>query len=127
MSQYDRQVAQAVKLIAKYGQLVTWRKQTVEQADVNAPWKTTAKAGQPVDYSVKIVFPRDGKGLANALYHLIKGTDVPTGAPRGLMASVAFTPELTDLVIRDGVKMMIKTIDPLAPGGIILLYHITFA
>lgn len=126
MSRYDRQIKSAARMIERYGQSVTWKQSPLTVADPSQPWKTTQSA--PVNTVVSMIFIRRGRGtgLAAALYRMIKGTDVPTGAPRALMAQVPFTPELTDTVDRDGVLMNIATIDPVAPSGIPIMYVIEF-
>jgi hypothetical protein len=125
MSQYDRQVKQAIRMIKKYGQVVTWNARA-ENVDSSQPWKSTEVG--PTPYPVSIVFLRNsGSNGMNAIFHLMKGTDIPEGAPQGIMASVPFTPNITDTIDRNGVAMKVVSIDPVAPGGIPILYRITFA
>jgi hypothetical protein len=126
MSQYARTIKSAQRLIAKYGQDVIWRKPNVSVPDPTKPWKSLDNA--PTDIPVKIVFVRPEGGLSNALYHLIKGTDAVTGAPKGLMAPInGFNPEITDRVIRNGSTLVIGSINVVAPASDAVLYIIEFA
>lgn len=126
MSKFSSKVKLAQRLIKSNGQDVQWVKQN-EVADANQPWKAVI-GPEPKSFPCKILFLRAGSGSYNALFHLIKGTDAVTGAPKALMASQdAFTPEITDTIIRDGSVMVVKSIDPLAPNGELILYTIEFA
>jgi hypothetical protein len=126
MSQrYNRQIEMAQRLVKKYGQACTLKKQA-ETVNETQPWKTAA--GEPVEHDCIILFLRPSGGMSRALYHLIQRTDVTSGAPRGLMAvQNGFVPDLTDSVIRNGSTMVIKTIDEVNPGGDVILYDIEFA
>jgi hypothetical protein len=120
---YARQIASAQRLIKKKGLLVTWRKLVRTQNNVQ-PWKGTT-ANQ--DFQVYIVFLRKGGNLASALQSLFKGTEITQGAPNGIMGSIpGLIPELTDVVIRNGVTLAISAIDPLAPDGTPILYFVEF-
>jgi hypothetical protein len=125
MSKYARQIAQAAKLIAAKGEEVTWRK-NASQVSETQPWKNTGTE-QFIDKQVSIVFLRPQGGLTHKLGQLMKNTDVAEGGPRGLMAHVDFTPDISDVVIRNGVTLAIKSIDPLAPSTDTILYDIEFA
>lgn len=124
MSATDRAIATVLRLIKKNGQAVTWRK-TVRTPDAQRPWNATNAA--PVDAAVFIAFVRKSGSLAEAIQHLLKGTEVNVGSQRGLMGAVSFVPDLTDQVIRNGVTLTIKAIEPVAPAGIAILYYIEFA
>jgi hypothetical protein len=129
MSAFNRQIATAVRLIAKYGATCTWTKRGDDTTpDASKPWKTAA--AEPTPYTVKIAMCRKGgSGWAYALIRLIQGTDVPAGKPKALLAAgnLAFTPDSTDVVTLNGAKMKVETIDPIAPDGLPIIYIITFA
>src|SRR5690242_5372622 len=96
MGVYDRQIAQALRIIRAKGQIVTWNPSGIT-LDSTQPWKATEVAA--TSKQVSIVFVTPGGSLA-ALFRLITGTDVPTGAPAGLMGAVNFTPAINDSVAR---------------------------
>lgn len=124
---FDRQIASALKLIKKNGQLVKWR--TIPDAviaDPDKPWDTTpATPAVPVEHDVYIVFLlNNNKGL-ESLAHAIN-SEVAKGAFRGLMGNVNFEPTLKDVVIRNGVTYRISELQCLAPNGQKILYKIGF-
>jgi hypothetical protein len=120
---YARQIAKAKQLIHKYGQSVNWQKSGATPSGPQ-PWKKTPAA--PVDNAVEILFLRAQGGSINALFHLLKGTDIPEGGKRGLMGAVGFTPDIGDTVIQGSVPLTIKSIDTLAPNGPVILYFLEF-
>lgn len=142
MGVYDRQIATALRLIKAKGQLVTWQKHNAQQGS-SQPWKTSKPPvgygvggygaggfgvgdGSPAGYPVSIVFLAPKSGL-QALFALMQGTSVPTGAPMGLMGAVtAFTPEITDVVLRGPKSLVIKDFNIVAPNGEIILYKLEF-
>jgi hypothetical protein len=124
VADYSADIATAQEMIAEYGADAVWQKTTVS-SNVNQPWKATGQ--QTTEHNVKLLFCSKGSGTLNALIHLIKGTDVPAGAPIALLASVAFEPEITDVVVVGDKKYKIASIDPVAPGGVPILYRIRFA
>lgn len=126
MSIYDRQIAQAKRLIAKKGQLVTWVPQDVTIPDNTKPWKT-APVGSPPTFPVSMVFLSSGKTVIEAQSHLFTGTSVPDGAPKALMGVVPFTPKINDTVLRGSETLTVKSIDTLAPNGDPILYTIYFS
>lgn len=126
MGTYDRQVATAQRLIAKYGQQVLWQQEAAQVSDPDKPWQTSLD-GDLAQYPVTIVFlsPKGGNFKADLAF--LKGTDVIVGGVRGLMGAVSgFTPQAIDKVIRDGAKLAIKSIDMLHPNGQVILYTIEF-
>ena len=123
MSVYDRQIASAIRLIKAKGQTVTWKKTNLVQ-DSTQPWKTSDPSAAM--HSVAIVFLKPQSDFRNKMNHLLKGTDVPNGGVRGLMGAVDFTPDLTDVVIRNEVEMRIMNFDVIAPNGDAILYDIEF-
>lgn len=131
MAMYDRQIATAARLIKKYAQLpngapnATWIKHNAT-ADVSKPWRSS-DPGSPTSYPVYIVFTIPPGGQLAALVHLMQGTEVPMGAPAGIMAAVPFTPEENDVVDRAGDKLVIKTINEVAPNGRVILYKLVFS
>lgn len=125
MGEYDSQIAIALKLIKKKGQLVTWVKQNVSR-DGTKPWKTT-EVGGGATFPVSIVFIASGSAPQDAFVHLIKGTSVPTGAPKGLMGAVPFVPEINDHILRGSDKFNVESIEIVQPNGDPILYKIQFA
>jgi hypothetical protein len=125
MGQFDRAIATAKRLIAKNGQTVTWRKtQDGVPADGAKPWKPGTTV--VVDYSVPIVFLPESR-VGFEFLAMLANTEVPKGKLTGLMAAPAdFVPTLKDIVIRGGETYSIRTLDPLAPNGDVILYTIGF-
>lgn len=124
MGQYDRSIAQATRMIKKYGQLVTWIQQGIQVSPAE-PWKDMGI--DPETFPVFIVFLTPKGRLSNELFHLMQGTTVPEGAPTGLMAKVPFTPALNDKVLRGTETLNVKSMDIVAPNGEPILYKLEFA
>lgn len=124
MGQFDRQIATAKRLIAKYGQTCIWRK-VANGAPVDSlkPWKPTAS--ETSDNNASIVFLPASRENRELLRYL-KGTEIPVGSIQGLMPAVSFEPTLKDVVIRDGKQLRLKSIDPVSPNGEIILYTLEF-
>lgn len=125
MGVYDRQIASAKRLIAAKGQNVIWRRLSISTPlpDVNKPWKPGDDT--TVDVSVSIVFVPVNR-VGNELIHLLKGTEIATGSLKGLMGAVSFEPSIKDVVIRGDKTLRIKSIEPIAPNGDIIIYTIEF-
>lgn len=125
MARFDRQIATALRLIAKNGQVVTW--QSVENAasvDPDQPWKPSGTT--TTERTATICFlPINREGRETIAY--LKGSGVATGSVYGLMGNVNFTPTAKDVVLRDGVEMRIENVDLLSPNGQKILYTIEFA
>lgn len=125
MGVYDRQIARAIKQIKKKGQLVIWQQPGLVHNSTQ-PWRhDDATPPDPIPVSIVFLSPKT-TGL-NELFHLMQGTSVPDGAPRGLMGAVEFTPAIKDVVIRGSETLRIKSIDIVAPNGDPILYKLEFA
>lgn len=126
MGVFDRQIATAQRLIAKYGQAVIW--QTVNQgapADPLKPWESSASPDTPNNTKICFVPVRDNDWRKLLAY--LKGTEVPTGKLAGLMAgNVSFEPKLKDTVLRDGVTLNVTNIDLISPNDQKILYILEF-
>ncbi len=123
MARFDAQIETAKRLIAKNGQLVTWRSKNAEILNPNAPF--IPSNGIDVDRGVKIVFLPPNR-VNQQFLQFLSGTEIQGGSVYGLMGAVDFTPVLKDVVIRSGETLRIKSIDPLAPNGQIILYTVQF-
>jgi len=126
MGQFDRQIATALRLIAKYGQSIIWNS-IIDGASVDPlkPWKPTDAASTPHP-DIKICFVPTNDTQWRKLLAYLKGTEVPTGKLAGLMGQVPFEPTLKDVVDRDGVILRIASLDLLSPNGQKILYTIEF-
>jgi len=125
MGQFDRQIATARRLIAKNGELCSWRSLSAGVVvDPLIPWQKSN--GVDVGTDVRIVYlPRSR--VNTAFLQALGKTSVSVGMEYGLMAAVSFTPKREDYVIRaSGDKYKINAIDRLAPNGQIILYTIDF-
>lgn len=130
MAGYERQIASAKKLIARRGQVVSWRVRaegTTDGGEVAGATKWRPKAvtpAEPDDRSVSIVFLPITKEKYESLAAM--GVEVTTGEQMGYMGAVDFQPSKSDAVLRAGVLMPIETIDIIAPNGDAVLYEIVF-
>lgn len=127
MGVYDRQIQTASRLIAAKGEAVVWSKQTDQNGpDNDKPWVSGAVQGNP--FMVRMLFLRGGNSLSDVLFAYMRGTDVPVGRQKAIMAgNVPFTPALGDTVTRtDGTVLSTESIDPLAPNGQVILYFLVF-
>jgi hypothetical protein len=126
MAQFDRQIATAVRLIAKYGQAVTW--QIVNDgtpADAAKPWKPSEATDTSNTVTICFVPIRENDWRKLLMY--LKGTEVPIGRLAGLMAgNVAFEPKLKDVVVRDNVTLHVSSVDLISPNGQKILYVLEF-
>jgi len=123
MARFDRAIATALRLIAKNGQKATWRVIGDGTADPATPWLTAAVS--PVDEPATICFlPFTRMNYETFVFR--NGGEVPKGNLIGLMGNVSFTPNLKDVVIRDGVQLEIESIDLLSPNGQKVLYTVVF-
>lgn len=125
MAQFDRQIATAIRLIKKYGQVIAWR-QTLNEDDIVEPWKEEAPDEVTPDKTPSIVFLYSDNKAEETLGFMV-GSDIPNGTLIGYMGSVDFTPSISDIVIRDSEVLRIKNINVLSPNGQIILYIIEFA
>lgn len=120
MAVFNRQVASAKRMIAKYGQTCQWVKPAGSVDDPESPWNDGA--GEPTVYTgLKIVFfPNDKHSLARA-----NGGDVQVGASIGYMGAVNFKPSLEDKILKaDGSPVTIVNIDEIKPNGESILFII---
>lgn len=125
MARFDRQIATALRLIAKNGQSVTWNSiVNGAPADPNTPW-IPAEPDDIETHTVDICFlPIDRENMETMRY--IFGTEVPGGNSMGLMGAVDFSPFLKDTVLRGSETLRIKKIKKLEPNGQVILHWIIF-
>lgn len=125
MGEYDRQIETAKRLIAKKGQAVIWRQiDSGMTSDPNKPWL----GGEPVtqDFPAKIVFLPDDK-MNSETESTARGTDIPVGHQKALMAAVDFVPNVNDVIVVGNVLKPVLAIDPFAPNGDIIYYDMRIA
>lgn len=122
MARFDRQIATALRLIAKNGVAVKWKK-FIKTEVPGKPWESTQT---PVEYDAVICFLPLTKSLYESLA-FIPGTDVQTGGTMGLMGQVSFEVEDTDVVIDyEGKELAIETVQTIAPNGQKILHTMVF-
>lgn len=116
----DNFEAMVANQIARKGQLVTYKQIALDApADPNKPWIVGTKT--ETQHSVKIAFlPDDFKNRETVRY--MTGTEIPQGYTIGFMAKQTFTPKINDVISRDGVEVIVRTIDIYRPAGQPLLY-----
>lgn len=129
MAVYSRQIATALRLIAKYGQQATWERRAPGGGTAAKPATSVV-----VSRTVKIAFlPLDREYLQTTLGKG-DGSDIASGMLTGYMGQVDFVPTLKDTVVRNvnGVderysitdRNGIEVIDPNGEGAI--LYIVRF-
>lgn len=145
MGVYDRQIAAAKRLIAKYGQTqnVTWRsKAAAVPVDSTKKWKGSVSAS--VDHIVSIAFmdvsrigsesqhpinqaklPATQRLAANS-YSIESFSELTVGQMLGYMGAVTFNPSSKDIVIRNRIEYRISNISTINPNGQAILYIIEF-
>ena len=126
MGQYDRQIKTAIRLIKRYGQLVTWRQLFYPLTpDPNKPYKVVPVP--PVDKEVHIAFFTVDRWNQRTLFYK-KDTEIPIGTLIGYMAAPTFTPEpnLKHIVLRGEEQLSIRNFDILSPNEQNILYTIEF-
>lgn len=123
MARFDRQIAMALRLIKKNGQLVTWRQLRDSIPDPEKPWETSPQT--PIDHSAYIAFFTIDKDQREFIRYLT-GTEAKIGDVLGYMGQVNFNPDSKDVVIRDGVEYRINNVDLLSPNGQKILYTVEF-
>lgn len=117
MTVYSRQIATALRLIAKKGQAAVWQKET-EVVNNAQPWKTSA--GAPATFPVVVVrLPTDGPTEA-----LMPGTSVTNKREKLLMGAVSFVPAVNDTVLIGIDTVVVESIKVLQPDGTPILYTI---
>ena len=122
MAIYDRQIATALRLIAKYGEMVQWVQVRDVAPDPEKPWETGGQVRTSKD--VKICFlPITAETMKTVVF--LKGTEVQAGSVMGYMGAVDFEPSAKDIVNRGG-ELRIENLDCLAPNGRPILYTVVF-
>jgi len=117
----DPRIKLARQQIAKKGQLVTWRQ--IEDGmplDPTKPW--IVAESEVLEYQVSIVFLPDTRfNFQGSKFH--PTTEVPTGFGVALMGAQEFIPKIKDVIIRNGVEMVVRNLRTLSPAGESLLYE----
>lgn len=125
MGVFDRQIASAKRMIAKYGEFCVFKQPGDPiPLDPEKPW--IIPDGAEVDFiDIKIAF--FGLDVEKfKMYQEMFGTEVPTGIYMGYMANVPFTPTLKDSIRRkSGAMLSIVNINVVNPNGeAAILYEI---
>ena len=110
MSFYDRLLSTATRLIGQYGKDATLTK---PGTPTGPEWNPTP--GTPTDYTVKLV--ETGYSLTNRDATLIERGD------KMLLIEAAVEPALEDSITVDGSVLRLIDVQPLNPGGVVLLYE----
>lgn len=121
MSQYENMIGMALRLIAKYGQEMIWRKvENGTPLDPNKPWLPGDSAF--VDYIVPIaILPNDRENRETVRY--LADTTLKIGDSIGYMGQVTeFAPKAKDVIVRNGIEYVIENIVSIEPNneGVIL-------
>jgi hypothetical protein len=128
---YEAQIQTALRLIARKGKIVVWRK-LAETVDSLKPWKQSADAANNVDVNVSMVFLPVSR-VGQEYVRFATGGDIPEGSLYGLIGSQSFMLTLDDAkeclkdVVIDGLKeYRIKNISPIAPNGNVIIAYVEF-
>lgn len=121
---FERQIATATRLIAKYGETCLWQKPGEKDPAVK-PWKDS-EIDPPAPTPVKIVFfPNGGDNAIAAVIAALGDTDATVASEYGLMAAVSFDPATSDtLTDSAGNNVEIVKMTPLRPNGEIILWKL---
>lgn len=123
MGIYDRAKKTAIRLIRKYGQEVQWlASQPIQLDDDAEPWLPSQTNFVP--FNVRMVFTQDKLDSKEELRYM-KDSEIVDGQVNALMEPVkGFVPRLKDKIVRDGQTLTVDNINPVNPGGTILLYKL---
>lgn len=114
---YDRQVATAKRLIAKYGAVVPVTTR-VDVEDPDKPWLNTETE---VAHNAAVVFLPLTSGAMKSL-GMINTTEVPVGAVLAYMGAVDFEVDLKTTFLFEGKTWSMLNLDLLRPNGRIILH-----
>lgn len=128
MGVYDGPIANAKRIIQAKGEACKWHDAVpASTPDTATPWIVAAAPPAVVHDPVFIAFFPLDRRFAQ-LIRFLKGSDIVVGSLYGIMGAQPFTPVITGIVERkDGSKLNITAIDPLAPNGDTILYTVEFA
>lgn len=111
-------------MIKKYGQAAICRVPGKLIPDPNKPWEMIQ--GPDVDHNVIVCFLPMHR-VDYETYKYMTGSEVPTGSIKAIMGRVDFDPDLTNVILRNGQQLRIKSIDVLSPNGEKILYTMVLA
>lgn len=117
MGVYDRQIATALRLIERYGQVCEWHKDQVVPDDPNRPWLGGGTVPDPHSPSIAFLPATDGASGFGVSKFRGSDTEAASFNTFGLMGAQDFTPEVTDRLVRGGQPLVIVAVDTLAPNG----------
>jgi len=120
IGQYDRQIATALRLIAQYGMVCQWHKDTLVLDDPTKPWQ--GGGGAPAVKTPSIVFIPATDGASGFGLSKFRDGETQSFSTFGLMGAVDFEPLTTDSVYRDGQPLVISAVDVLKPNEQVVLY-----
>jgi len=129
MGQFDRQINTVKRLIAKYGQTVTFKHINSPVAlDDSKPREKTDIAASQTDIKMVFLSPSvsGASQFGKELLQYLSGTEIAKGTVRGYCGSFQYEPKLNDIFIRDGNELTIKAADTLAPNGQIIMHIVEF-
>lgn len=122
MGIYETLGATSKRLIKKYGQQVTYQtRSSTPLPDADKPWLPSDAVSE--EQPVRMVFTKDRLDDREALRYM-KDTEIVDGQINAIMAFVeGLVPKLKDVIIRNGQMLTIDNINPVSPGGVILIYQ----
>jgi hypothetical protein len=122
MADYSEDIAMALELIEEDGEQVVWQKVTTQLADPDQPWLGGGDSA-PVNHTPFIVFVPATDGASGfGISKFRQGEEQTAFSTFGLMGAQDFDPQTTDVVLRGGQPLVIKSIDTLKPAEQVVLY-----
>lgn len=127
MGVFDRSIATAQRLIAKFGQDCEWQQQTPEDGGTPG-YPGDGVVPDPIPCKIAWFAPRDlGRGT-EVFAALMAGIEVSSSNEIGLLAGgLTFEPDDADTIIRGTERLAIKQIDRLASNGTPVIYYVQVA
>lgn len=125
MANYNRQIATAKRMIAKYGSKVIYNRIRDIETDPDKPW---IPGGQDVQSkTIDAVFVNDSSTLAQTLAAFMAGTTIPEGRITVFIPDIGFEPSPKDTIVKDGVEYRFTGVGVLRPAEQIIMSSIGVA
>lgn len=125
MANYNRQIATAKKLIAKYGSKVTYNRIRDIEEDPDQPWLPGGT--QVTSSTIDSVFVNQSSTLAQTLAAFMVGTTIPDGQITVFIPDIGFAPSPKDTITKDGVEYRFTGVGILQPAEQIIMSSIGVA
>ena len=123
MGVYDEEIQMVLDDVEEFGQSVTWRQiSNGSPVDSSKPWNVGSSVN--TDNTVNILFIIND--LVNKQTQKYDSDINKSGNLNGVMGKTSFTPDLKDVVIRNGKELNLSSISEISPNGEIIAYRLEF-